>query len=239
MVNTLVSTHGDAPLRRRKACQMSSVDLGYHAGMTPSDTAERRSLIDRKELLLEAGLKLLEEHPGKEMTFAAVAERAGVAKGLVAYYFGDKEGYEAAVSERFFSMVRQALEANLIAEPAAALQADIDIVLDMIERYPGAMRATSSVHAASTLNARGMSLNAFTVERLSRSMGVTNATPLLAAVLGSWGIHAVDLALRQLDSPTITRADVRAVLLAEIRAAVATLAVTRPELSLNPGVFSG
>jgi AcrR family transcriptional regulator len=202
-----------------------------------SDLRAPPNRTSRKDLLLQAAIELLDELPPEEMTAAAVAQRAGVAHGLVFYYFGTKEGFDQAVAHRFYEHVNAAFASNAETDPGRAFTRDIEIFLDLVERHPGAMRATSTPSVSPTLSSDAISVNTASAERLVGYLG-TPGSPLLLEVLRSWGLHAVDLALRWLDTPQITRADVQAILLEEVRAAVAVIAAREPDLGLDPDILS-
>jgi AcrR family transcriptional regulator len=51
---------------------------------------------DRRRALIDAAVELLAESDGAEITAAAISRRAGVAHGLLFYYFTDKQGLVAA-----------------------------------------------------------------------------------------------------------------------------------------------
>ena len=77
-------------------------------GQVRLSQTERRQRSEQK--LLEAALMLVAEHGTTRMTLAAVGERAGLSRGLVAHRFGSKAGLlqalAAAVGEGFKSQMR-------------------------------------------------------------------------------------------------------------------------------------
>ena len=54
---------------------------------------------DRRAELLAIGRRLFASHAYDELSIDELAARAGVAKGLLYYYFGSKRGYYVAVVE--------------------------------------------------------------------------------------------------------------------------------------------
>jgi AcrR family transcriptional regulator len=62
----------------------------------------------RREALLETGLRLFSANAFDELSMDDVAAEAGVAKGLLYYYFGSKRGYYVAVVEAAISDWRTA-----------------------------------------------------------------------------------------------------------------------------------
>lgn len=66
--------------------------------------------VDRQEQILEAALSLLAEQGISGVSMRAVARRAGVALGLVHYYFDDKSALIAAALRRVESMDLEIVE---------------------------------------------------------------------------------------------------------------------------------
>ena len=95
------------------------------------------------EALLQAAIAVLAEHGVEGATIADITRRAGVAQGLVNYYFGGKEQLIEAVIDRWFAMLLgiargEGLEPAVPAAPSAAdlpaevrLAAIIDTALGM------------------------------------------------------------------------------------------------------------
>ncbi len=60
---------------------------------------------DKRTVLLEAGIDLLAEKTFSEVSMDQVAERSGLSKPMVYYYFGNKEGYFRALADHVMSLV--------------------------------------------------------------------------------------------------------------------------------------
>jgi AcrR family transcriptional regulator len=188
----------------------------------------------RREALIAAGLQLLDELPQDQITMNDVAERAGVARGLVFYYFASKEGFETELATRFYDLVKEAFSANTSTQLGEAILIDIGILLDLSERHPGAMRATSFVGRLSPLSAESAeSVNLFTIDHVKKLLGVEGSAPFLEAAIGSWGIMAVDLALRWLSCREISRPQIQSLLMAQFRAMVETVRLAEPHLRIS------
>lgn len=97
------------------------------APRSAADNAARREA--SRAAILDAALRLFGEHGYERTSVAAVAREAGVAQGLVLYYFTSKLGLLEAVCERRFVAVWDVL--GTVAElPAAdALRAVIDATM--------------------------------------------------------------------------------------------------------------
>lgn len=108
--------------------------------MEPSPRGETASLI------LQAADEMFGELGLDGVSVRDVAERAGVNKALVFYYFASKEKLFEAVLERYYEVHRAALEASFQSDAPLAqrLHALVDAYLDFIEqhrRYPRLVQA--------------------------------------------------------------------------------------------------
>ena len=69
--------------------------------MTPSPGPRTRlSPEQRREQLLDLGVRLLAERPLEEISIDLLAAEAGVSRGLLYHYFGDKSAFREAVVRR-------------------------------------------------------------------------------------------------------------------------------------------
>ena len=60
----------------------------------------RMSPDGRREQLLELGVRLLGNRPLEELSIEALAEEAGISRGLLYHYFGNKQDFHTAVVQR-------------------------------------------------------------------------------------------------------------------------------------------
>ena len=67
----------------------------------------------RREQIVDAAVRVFDGRDPAEVTFEQVAEAAGVSRGLVYNYFGDKQGLIAAVYLRTLQHLDAALSADL------------------------------------------------------------------------------------------------------------------------------
>ncbi|WP_292714186.1 TetR/AcrR family transcriptional regulator [Microbacterium sp. 13-71-7] len=77
-----------------------------------------------RESLLEAAIEVFAERGIDGATIADITRRAGVAQGLVNYYFGGKEQLVQAVIDRWFDMLLGIAHSGPPPVPASAGQAD-------------------------------------------------------------------------------------------------------------------
>ena len=123
MNNSSKSTSSEAPGRR------DALD-------SPDELAE-----SRRRQLIEVTIDSLSEVGYVGSTLAQIASRAGVSPGLVAHYFGDKDGLLAAAFRTLARRTMQRLRSRLAAAatPRARIQAVIDTYLapDEFDRRTG------------------------------------------------------------------------------------------------------
>jgi len=105
----------------------------------------------RREQIIDAAELVLVERDAAEVTFELVAEAAGVSRGLVYNYFGDKSGLLAAVYLRNVEPLMDALEHRLRdAErvPERDLRAVVDAYVRFAAENPSACRLLGNAEAA-------------------------------------------------------------------------------------------
>lgn len=69
-----------------------------------------------RDALLDAATELAVERGFDAVGLRAIAERAGASPGMIAYYFGDREGLYEALFERAFARVSEQVETLLDAD---------------------------------------------------------------------------------------------------------------------------
>lgn len=75
--------------------------------------SEAPDAADVRERLLDAAAALASEGRLDSAGIRAIADRAGVSSGMIAYYFGDRRGLHEAMLERAFARVSAEVEAEL------------------------------------------------------------------------------------------------------------------------------
>jgi betaine-aldehyde dehydrogenase len=103
--------------------------------MTPSDASPEPLEESRRRQLIEVTIDSLAELGYVGTTLAQIAGRAGVSPGLVAHYFGDKDGLLDAAFRSLARRVGDHVRARLrqISTPRARIQAVIDANLSLEE----------------------------------------------------------------------------------------------------------
>lgn len=112
--------------------------------MSPGGTAKR------EDRILAAGMRLFRARPYEEVSLDAVADEAGVARGLINHYFGTKRGLYLEVVREVTSVESFPVPDYVQgATPRARLLESLDTWLDLIERdrevWEMSLRAATSM----------------------------------------------------------------------------------------------
>lgn len=171
------------------------------------------AIADRREDLEVAAMQLFSEHPYEEVSVDYIAAQAGVAKGLLYYYFDSKRGLYARTLERLAGEMRQQIllaTANRELDPIDLLHRAIDAHLGYVEQRGAAYRALiSSVGAHPEVRKVLERERAFHRELLEERLPEeVPRGPALTVALKGW-LHFLDGAVfAWLEQHTLDRAQV-------------------------------
>lgn len=155
---------------------------------TPKDGRRRMSPESRREQLLELGTRLLSTRTLDEISIEVLAEEAGISRGLLYHYFGNKQEFHLAVVRRAVEDLVAITAPRDIDDPVEQLAVSIGAYLDyVVENYTGYV---SLVRAAAGGNEE---LRAIYEE------GRRALTDRIFEVTGPAGLEALGLS----DSPTM------------------------------------
>lgn len=111
---------------------------GHRVRMTPDD---------RREQLLELGVRLLSRRSVEELSIDVVAEEAGISRGLLYHYFGNKHGFHRAVvrkaADDLVRMTAPPAEGEPLERLARSLEAYVDYVTSNFAGYTSLVRAAA------------------------------------------------------------------------------------------------
>jgi len=114
---------------------------------TPSTGRVRMSPESRREQLLELGMRLLATHPLDEVSIELLAEEAGISRGLLYHYFGNKQEFHTAVVRRAVEEIYAITAPRDIDDPleqlAVSLGAYVDYVSENHTGYVSLVRAAA------------------------------------------------------------------------------------------------
>jgi AcrR family transcriptional regulator len=117
-----------------------------------ASTRTRMSPDLRKEQLLDLGLQLLSTRSLEELSIDLLAEKAGISRGLLYHYFGNKQDFHLAVVRRAADQVIRVTEpgpaGTALERLAGSLEAYVDYVLANYEGYSSLVRGAASGNPA-------------------------------------------------------------------------------------------
>lgn len=111
---------------------------GHRVRMTPAD---------RREQLLELGVRLLSRCSVDELSIDVLAEEAGISRGLLYHYFGNKLGFHRAVvrqaADELVRVTAPPAEGEPLERLARSLEAYVDYVEQNFAGYTSLVRAAA------------------------------------------------------------------------------------------------
>lgn len=189
----------------------------------------RLSPEQRREQLLDLGVRLLAHRSLDELSIDLLAEEAGISRGLLYHYFGSKQAFHEAV-------VRHAAD-DLIAQTTpptggepmerllTSVTAYVDYVIDNHEGYVSLVKAAAGGNeslraiyedARSALNGR--------IFREDAAGQILTDTPLARLVVRGWSAMTEELVLAWIDEPhDVSRDDLVAIIVGSLPAVVGAL----------------
>lgn len=102
----------------------------------------------RREQLLDLGVELLSVHRLEDLSIDALAEEAGISRGLLYHYFTGKRDFHLAVlrrmAERVYSITAPEQDGSPLDQLAGSLRAYVDFVGANREAYESFVRAAAA-----------------------------------------------------------------------------------------------
>ncbi|WP_232676390.1 TetR/AcrR family transcriptional regulator [Nocardioides sp. R-C-SC26] len=183
-------------------------------GRVTSSTRIRLSPDERREQLLDLGVRLLATRSLDELSIDVLAEEAGISRGLLYHYFGNKHAFHEAVIQRaandLIAQTAPPADADPLARLAASMAAYLDYVVANHEGYlslvKGAASGNESLRAIYEETRAALAERIFTEDAQADLIADTPATRL--AVRG-WAAMAEEVVLAWIAEPDgVTRAEV-------------------------------
>lgn len=194
-----------------------------------SSPRTRLSPDERRGQLLDHGVRLLATHSLDELSIDLLAEQAGISRGLLYHYFGNKLGfYEAVVQHAADDLYRQTAppaEGEPLDRLLASLAGYVDYVVANHAGYRSLVKAASgsneTLRAIYDTTFAALADRFFTADPDGLVLTDTPATRLL---VHAWQAMVEDLVLTWCDSPAgLTRDDLLRVITGSLPALLATL----------------
>ena len=115
---------------------------------TTSHGRVRMTPDDRREQLLELGVRLLSTRSVEELSIDMLAEEAGISRGLLYHYFGNKQDFHRAVvrkaADDLIRVTAPPTEGEPLERLARSLEAYVDYVVANYEGYTSLVRGAGS-----------------------------------------------------------------------------------------------
>lgn len=189
-----------------------------------STTRARLRPDTRREQLLDLGVRLLSTRSLEELSIDLLAEEAGISRGLLYHYFGNKQEFHLAV-------VRRAV-ADLVAKTAPPPDGDplerltvseaayVDYVVENYEGYVSLVKGAAGGNEA-LREIYEETREALTGRIFEHAEGLVPDTPAARLMVRAWSAMSEDLVLDWVRDPRgVTREQLLAALTASLPALV-------------------
>ena len=176
----------------------------------------------RREELLAVGLRLFSRHSFDELSMDELAAEAGVAKGLLYYYFGSKRGFYVAVVRAAATQLRDRWDADPDAPAERRLADGLDAYLAYAEERPEGYRALMAGGVGTDPEVRAI-LDAEreqVIRRVVEALDRREPGPALRIALQGWLSFMEGATLEWLDRSGLGREQLRDLLLVALDGAL-------------------
>jgi AcrR family transcriptional regulator len=194
---------------------------------------------ERREELLAAGLRLFSDRPYDELAIDDIAAEAGVAKGLLYYYFGSKRGFYVAIVQAAARELGARLDPDRSLPPAERLRRALDAYLVYVEEHSAGYRTLLAGGLGSDPEVRAIrdDQRAFVMRLILDGIGQPrDPVPALRAALEGWLSFVEGVSLDWLLRRDLERDEVRGLLIAALGGALAAALAADPALDIDPRV---
>ena len=212
----------------------SKVKAGGKGPAAEPSASKRLQLDERRQQLLDLGLKLFSERAYDDVSIDDIAREAGISKGLLYHYFpGKRVFYVATVRAAAAQLLARVAPDYSLAPPARA-QRGLAEYLSFVEQRAGPYRALFSggtaldEEIAQILEETRQAI----VQQMLHGLGLESPRPVFRLVARSW-IGAVEAAsLDWLRQPDVDRQTVLRMLSRLLHAALTIAVETDPEAAV-------
>jgi AcrR family transcriptional regulator len=194
---------------------------------------------ERREELLAAGLRLFSDRPYDELAIDDIAAEAGVAKGLLYYYFGSKRGFYVAIVQAAARELGARLDPDHSLPPAERLRRALDAYLVYVEEHSAGYRTLLAGGLGSDPEVRAIrdDQRSFVMRLILDGIGQPrDPVPALRAALEGWLSFVEGVSLDWLLRRDLERDEVRGLLIAALGGALAAALAADRSLDVDPGV---
>jgi AcrR family transcriptional regulator len=185
---------------------------------SPGDASPRVRLhLDkRRAQLLELGIELFAKHAYEDISIDDLANEAGISKGLLYHYFDSKREFYVETVRAASKRLQLLTVPDPGLPPAAALRAAVDAHLRYIQEHGPVYAAVyrSGVAIAPEVHEILQEHREVIVRYFLNALGVGKARPVLRTALRAWIAMVEGASLDWIAHPSITRDDLRELLVA-------------------------
>lgn len=189
----------------------------------------RLSPDERRQQLLELGIRLLTNRSLEELSIDTLAEEAGISRGLLYHYFGGKQGYFEAVVQHAADDLYRRTAPPADGEPLERLLGSITGYVDYVIENQDAYRSLLKTAAGSNEALRAIyeaTFRALADRFFTEETGTLELpdTPAVRLVIHAWQAMVEDLVLTWCAQPAgLTREDLVVVITSALPAIIDTL----------------
>ena len=172
----------------------------------------------RRDELLAVGLRMFSTQPFDELSMDDIAAEAGVAKGLLYYYFGSKRGLYVAAVEAAAAELRTRWDQDPELPAAQRLAEGLDAYLVHAEERVEGYRALIAGGIGTDPEVRAILAEEreLVIGRIGDGLGVDEVGPALRTALQGWLSFIEGATLEWLAARKLERAQLRDLLLAAL-----------------------
>ena len=185
---------------------------------------------ERRRQLLKLGLRMAREVPPEDVTIEAVAEAAGVSRGLVFHYFESKQDFQLAIMRaQSEQMLERTAPPEGIEDPTEAASAAITAYVDYVQENPTSYTSVlrGALSADPALREVTEETRAAVAQRVLSYAPALNleVTPTVTAAVMGWIAFTEDVMIRSIDQRDLDRDQILGLLTTSLLALVGAAAV--------------
>lgn len=192
-------------------------------------TRTRLTADERRSQLLDLGVRLLATRPLDEISIDLLAEEAGISRGLLYHYFGNKHAFHEAVVRRAADDLVAQTAPPVEGEPLERLLSSVTAYVDyVVSNYEGYLSLVKGAYGGNeTLREIYEEARAALTDRIFREDAqgtIISDTPAARLVVRGWAALAEELVLTWIRDPAgVTREELLTMLAASLPALVDVL----------------
>ena len=193
----------------------------------------RLNIEDRRAQLLEIGIKLFSKHGYDDISIDAVAEVAGMCKGLLYHYFGSKREFYVATVKTASMQLRSLTRPDRSLPRPQQLVAALDKHLEYIKEHKAVYQAMyRSGPAVAPEVGKILEQHREVIMRyLLEGLGVSKPKPLLRTALRAWMAMVEGASLDWVLDPVVSRQQLRDLFVAAYAAMLGKIVEEDPEIA--------